>query len=96
MSGVEALRARIDKLSTEINMQTELLKKLQHDKSLVQRQLNAVLDPVARLPVEISSEIFLQSLPILIEPDARHAAMLLLNICNSWTSIALSTPAYGL
>ncbi|KAJ7860517.1 hypothetical protein B0H13DRAFT_2355596 [Mycena leptocephala] len=92
MSGVEALRARIDKLSTEINMQTELLKKLRHEKSLVQRQLNAVLDPVARLPVEISSEIFLQSL---IEPTPAmpHAT---LNICNSWTSIAYPLPPYGL
>jgi hypothetical protein len=36
-----------------------MLKKLEHDKSLVQRQLNTVRDPVACLPFEISSEIFL-------------------------------------
>ncbi|KAJ7827994.1 hypothetical protein B0H13DRAFT_2118473 [Mycena leptocephala] len=85
MIRVEELRARIEKLSTEIILQRELLKKLEHDKSLVQRQLNSVLDPVARLPLEISSEIFLRR--------ARHVPMLLLNICNAWTDIALSTPS---
>jgi hypothetical protein len=93
MPGVQELRARIDKLSAEIELQKELLKKLEHDKSLVQRQLNAALDPVARLPLEISSEIFLQSLPTYPKPSPRVVPMLLLNICNAWTSIALSTPA---
>ncbi|KAJ6483846.1 hypothetical protein C8R47DRAFT_936623, partial [Mycena vitilis] len=84
----------IAKLSTEIDIQKELLKRLEHDKSLVQRDLNAVVDPVARLPPEISSEIFLQSLPSLPEPTARdHSPVLLLIICSIWTDIALSTPA---
>ncbi|KAJ7860518.1 hypothetical protein B0H13DRAFT_2073788 [Mycena leptocephala] len=94
MIRVEELRARIEKLSTEIILQRELLKKLEHDKSLVQRQLNSVLDPVARLPLEISSEIFLRCLPATpAEVGARHVPMLLLNICNAWTDIALSTPS---
>ncbi|KAJ7788795.1 hypothetical protein B0H13DRAFT_1676394, partial [Mycena leptocephala] len=90
---VQELRARIDKLSTEIVLQRRLLEKLEKDKSLVQRQLNSVLDPVARFPLEISSEIFLCCLPPLPEAAAHHFPMLLLKICNAWTSIALSTPA---
>ncbi|KAJ7242388.1 hypothetical protein B0H12DRAFT_1236782 [Mycena haematopus] len=89
---VPELRARIMELDTEINLQRELLKKLEHDKSLVQRQLNAVFDPMARLPLEICSEIFLQSLSPLPQPGASDVPTLLLNICNAWSAIALSTP----
>ncbi|KAF7328766.1 F-box domain-containing protein [Mycena venus] len=89
----QQLHARIEKLSSEIELQKELLKTLEREKLLVQRQLNAVLDPVARLPVEISSEIFLRSLSPFPKPNPRHSPILLLNICNAWTNIALSTPA---
>ncbi|KAF7361505.1 F-box domain-containing protein [Mycena sanguinolenta] len=88
----EELRARILELGTKIDFHKELLKKLQNDKSLLQRQLNAVLDPVARLPVEISSEIFQQSLSPFPKLGASHIPMLLLNVCNTWKYIALSTP----
>ncbi|KAF7328768.1 F-box domain-containing protein [Mycena venus] len=91
---VQELHARIEKLSSEIQLQKDsgILIELERDKRLIQRQLNAVLDPVARLPVEISSEIFLQSLSPFPEPSLRHSPMLLLNICNAWSDIALSTP----
>ncbi|KAJ6523351.1 hypothetical protein B0H19DRAFT_866849, partial [Mycena capillaripes] len=56
------------------------------------RQLNALRDPIARLPLEISSEIFLQCLSENPTPDAEIAPTLLLNVCNSWSNIALSTP----
>ncbi|KAJ7646033.1 hypothetical protein DFH06DRAFT_1050665, partial [Mycena polygramma] len=86
------LCARIVQIAAEIDLQKKLLNQLEHDKSQVQRQLNAVLDPMARLPVELSSEIFLQSLPPLPEPGAPQP-LLLLKICHAWTDIALSTPA---
>ncbi|KAF8198278.1 hypothetical protein K438DRAFT_1933625 [Mycena galopus ATCC 62051] len=89
----EELRTRIEELSSQIELQKELLRKLEGDKRLVQRQLNAVADPVARLPLEISSEIFLQTLPSFPKVGAIHGPMLLLSICNAWTTIALSTPA---
>jgi hypothetical protein len=93
MSGAQQLRARIDELSSEIDLQKELLKKLEQDGSLACRQLNAVMDLVARLPLEISSEILLQTLgPSLLKPGARHTPMMLLNVCNGWTTIALSMP----
>ncbi|KAJ7787105.1 hypothetical protein B0H14DRAFT_3505904 [Mycena olivaceomarginata] len=90
---VQELRARIDELSTNVILHKKLLKQLKHDKILAQRQLNAVTDPVAHLPSEISSEIFIQSLAPLEQPGALHATMLLLNICSAWSTIALSTPA---
>ncbi|KAJ7682405.1 hypothetical protein DFH06DRAFT_1160988 [Mycena polygramma] len=94
MDGVPDLRARIAAISTQISVQKEVLKELERDKSLVQRQLNAALDPVARLPLEISSEIFLQTLPSIPDRPGLYAApMLLLNVCHAWSRIALSTPA---
>ncbi|KAJ7666912.1 hypothetical protein DFH06DRAFT_1185035 [Mycena polygramma] len=93
MSSVEQLRARIAEVSTEIVLQKKVLKTLRKAKSLAQRQLNAALDPVARLPLEISSEIFLQSLPSFAErkPSVQDAPMLLLRICYAWRNIALLT-----
>ncbi|KAF7328820.1 hypothetical protein MVEN_02510900 [Mycena venus] len=87
---VADLQARISKLSVEIDVQKEVLKKLEQDKILAQRQLNAVRDPVARLPLEISSEIFLQSLSLIPQSRALQGSMLLLNICTAWSAIALS------
>ncbi|KAJ6510694.1 hypothetical protein C8R45DRAFT_964890 [Mycena sanguinolenta] len=84
---LEELRARIVKLDTEISLQKKLLEKLENDRILAWRQLNELVDPVTRLPLEISSEIFLQSL------DAPHVPIVLLNICHAWTDIALATPA---
>ncbi|KAJ7750175.1 hypothetical protein B0H14DRAFT_2982227 [Mycena olivaceomarginata] len=78
---LQQLRARINRLSTEIA-------KLEQEKSLAQRQLNGVLDPLARLPVEISLYIFRYCLP---PCDTAYGSPLqLLNICNTWTDIALS------
>ncbi|KAJ7757804.1 hypothetical protein DFH07DRAFT_459627 [Mycena maculata] len=86
-------RDRIHALSVDIERQKEVLKQLETDKTLAQRQLNAILDPMARLPLEISSEIFVQCLPPVPEPGITLIPMLLLNVCNSWSHIALSTPA---
>ncbi|KAF7361500.1 hypothetical protein MSAN_01183500 [Mycena sanguinolenta] len=87
---VQELRARILKFDSEIERQMELLKTLEQDKSIVQSQLNAVLDPVARLPLEISSEIFLQ---FFVLCETRPVPTVLLNICRAWAVIAKSTAA---
>ncbi|KAJ6523341.1 hypothetical protein B0H19DRAFT_1386466, partial [Mycena capillaripes] len=67
---VEELQVRINKLLAEdiiLQEDLEVLKQLQQNKNDAQCQLNGVLnairDPVARLPLEISSEIFLQWSP---------------------------------
>ncbi|KAJ6465966.1 hypothetical protein C8R47DRAFT_957375, partial [Mycena vitilis] len=53
----------------------------------VDGQLNALLDPIARLPVELSSEIFLRCLTP--SPDSDTAPLLLVQICRSWSYCAL-------
>ncbi|KAJ6477604.1 hypothetical protein C8R45DRAFT_363353 [Mycena sanguinolenta] len=85
---VDELRARIVQLDSEIELQKKLLEQLEKDKILVRRQLNAVLDPMARLPLEISSDILLR-----FHTSHRGVPSVLLKICTAWTDIALATPA---
>ncbi|KAJ7641576.1 hypothetical protein FB45DRAFT_1125480 [Roridomyces roridus] len=90
---VQDLESRIEDISADIERQKAVLRLLECDKSLLQRQLNAVRDPVGRLPPEISSEIFVQCLPL--DPrfhELHEAPALLLNVCNAWTDIAVSNP----
>jgi hypothetical protein len=78
-----------------IDLQKEVLRQLEQRKRASQRQLNAFRDPLAGLPLELSSEIFVQCLPQYgyhVSPDARIAPMLFLQVCNAWAEIALSTP----
>ncbi|KAJ7233764.1 hypothetical protein C8J57DRAFT_1035010, partial [Mycena rebaudengoi] len=61
------------------------------------QQLNCLLDPITRLPVEISSEIFLFCLPDsgpagYRRPNPGDAPLLLLRICTAWADIARSRP----
>ncbi|KAF7375508.1 F-box domain-containing protein [Mycena sanguinolenta] len=88
---VEELRARIAAIDNEIELQKKLFERLvenlEADKKAVQRQLNAALDPIAHLPLEISSDIFRQSHAL------RRVPTVILNVCNAWTEIALATPA---
>ncbi|KAJ7187154.1 hypothetical protein C8R46DRAFT_285195 [Mycena filopes] len=88
MSIVEELEARIDKISDDIELQKDVLRQLEQSKSAVQRQLNSIRDPMARLPLELSSEILLQCALTVFE-----AHTTLLGVCNAWTEIALATPA---
>ncbi|KAJ7752412.1 hypothetical protein DFH07DRAFT_520991 [Mycena maculata] len=89
---VQKLEASLEKLSANIALQKEVLKKLENSKIRVQRQLNSIRDPVARLPLEISSEIFVQCLSPRSKSGSPHIPILLSNVCNTWYNIALSTP----
>ncbi|KAJ7016647.1 hypothetical protein C8F04DRAFT_1341554 [Mycena alexandri] len=96
LMSAEELQARIDAVSADIEKQKEVLKQLERDKSSLQRQLNNIHDPVARLPLEISSEIFLHCLPFghfhEYQSQVHAAPILLLNVCNTWSDIVLPTP----
>ncbi|KAJ7486707.1 hypothetical protein FB451DRAFT_1391595 [Mycena latifolia] len=92
MSIIE-LQGRIAAISADITRQKEVLTNLERSKSAALRALNALRDPVARLPLELSSEILIQCLPAREAPSVHHAPMLLLHVCNAWTDIALATPA---
>ncbi|KAJ7774999.1 hypothetical protein B0H16DRAFT_1362349 [Mycena metata] len=91
---VQDLETRIEVLSAEIERQKEVLNQLERSKRAAQRELNTLRDPIAHLPLEISSEIFRHCAPAFPRPpNPRVVPMLLLNICNAWSTIALSTPA---
>ncbi|KAJ7792952.1 hypothetical protein B0H14DRAFT_2533808 [Mycena olivaceomarginata] len=49
--------------------------------------------PMARLPLEISSDIFMRCLPHSPRPNWHEAPLIFLNICHLWSFIALSTPS---
>ncbi|KAJ7506845.1 hypothetical protein B0H11DRAFT_1659939, partial [Mycena galericulata] len=86
---------RIDKLSSDIARQREILRNLENQKSAAPGELNTILDPMSRLPLEISSDIMLRCLPTttMADPHPHDAPMVFLNICRSWRNIALATPA---
>ncbi|KAJ7453689.1 hypothetical protein B0H11DRAFT_1740913, partial [Mycena galericulata] len=86
------VQALIEEISANIERQEEVLRQLRYNKCAAQSRLNAIRDPVARLPLEISSSIFVNCLDRFPKPGARRAPMLFLNVCGAWTSIALSTP----
>ncbi|KAF8215348.1 hypothetical protein K438DRAFT_1801101 [Mycena galopus ATCC 62051] len=94
MSNATTLRARIEELSLAIETQKQVLRDLETSLTNARRDLNGYLDPMARLPLEISSEIFTRCLPDSPRPsNSDEAPMLFLNICHRWTNIAISTPS---
>ncbi|KAJ7488860.1 hypothetical protein FB451DRAFT_1125105 [Mycena latifolia] len=95
MASVANLHARIEELSLAIARQKAILRDLEKAKSDVQSDLNSILDPMAKLPVEISSDIFMRCLSedAIPTPDPTVAPLLFLNVCRSWNTIAISTPS---
>ncbi|KAJ7649879.1 hypothetical protein FB45DRAFT_5476 [Roridomyces roridus] len=98
MSELE-LDALIAQVSADIEREKEFLTqsglRVGLDESLLRdlRRLNAMRDPIAKLPVEISTEIFLQCVDRYpVELEWRSAPMLLLNVCHARTDIATSIP----
>ncbi|KAJ7160268.1 hypothetical protein C8R46DRAFT_366327 [Mycena filopes] len=92
MSRVSDLRARVEELSLAILRQKEVLNGLEDARSKIQGQINEIVDPISRLPFELSSCIFELTLPADL-PKSNRALITLLNVSHSWTTIALSTPS---
>ncbi|KAK7000362.1 hypothetical protein R3P38DRAFT_3058106 [Favolaschia claudopus] len=71
-----------------------LILDLEQQRSKAGSQLNSLRDPMARLPREIQSHIFLDVEPslhrALTDPD--NNPLVLLRVCRLWRVIALSTP----
>ncbi|KAF8175470.1 hypothetical protein K438DRAFT_1608588, partial [Mycena galopus ATCC 62051] len=57
-----------------------------------EEELDSIVYPVLSLPPEITSHIFIQSLPEDTRPSPRSAPLLLVQICRSWRVIAIATP----
>ncbi|KAF7332578.1 F-box domain-containing protein [Mycena kentingensis (nom. inval.)] len=92
MSNV-ALRSRFAAVSAAMRKQMEVLLDIEADYELLLDELKEIRYPVASLPAEILSEIFLS---LDREPEgvlyACNSPLLLCRICRTWRQIALRTP----
>ncbi|KAK7022438.1 hypothetical protein R3P38DRAFT_3271193 [Favolaschia claudopus] len=96
------LRRHIDELAAAIEAQNapQVLQDLVSQHKQAQNRLNLFVDPMARLPLEIQSIIFLH-VPTRIapyqlrstpHPKPDSSPMIFLRVCRLWRDIALSTP----
>ncbi|KAJ6532265.1 hypothetical protein DFH09DRAFT_1182549 [Mycena vulgaris] len=95
------LRTRLAEVHASIAEHKLRLEELDKTRRTIQRQLDLVVYPVLTLPSEITSNIFLESLPpslvfpedvVKAPPNPSNAPLLLLRICRQWRSIAIATP----
>ncbi|KAJ7089046.1 hypothetical protein C8R43DRAFT_1050679 [Mycena crocata] len=91
----EADRTRIENISLQILELERSLSILRREKKRAEKRLASYTYPILTLPNEISSEIFLQCIPIYpICPDfiGPLSPTLLTRICRQWREIAFATP----
>ncbi|KAJ7908881.1 hypothetical protein B0H13DRAFT_1715160 [Mycena leptocephala] len=96
LANLEADRARVGDLESQILHLERSLSALREEKILVQERLASYKYPVLELPSEIVSEIFMHFLPDypLFPPlTGLLSPTLLTHICRRWREIALGTPA---
>ncbi|KAK7022365.1 F-box domain-containing protein [Favolaschia claudopus] len=93
-SAISKLRDDIDELSSAIDTHKAILEDLLNRRGDARQRLNFYLDPMARLPLEIQSHIFLlvdeDSEDCLPKPAPGSPPMLFLSVCRLWRYIALS------
>ncbi|KAK7048998.1 hypothetical protein R3P38DRAFT_2872392 [Favolaschia claudopus] len=99
-SSLTELRRHIDELAAAIEAQKTVLQDLVAQHKQARNRLNLFLDPMARLPLEIQSHIFLY-VPSQISyrnpgnmpyPNPSLPPVVFLSVCRLWRDIALSTP----
>ncbi|KAJ7613013.1 hypothetical protein FB45DRAFT_1112673 [Roridomyces roridus] len=88
-SSVHTLRRRVNSLVDAIERQKDVLRNLERQCSDAQSELNALLDPMARLPIEIASDILLQAIPTRPTWDS---LLIFLRVCRAWSNLAVATP----
>ncbi|KAJ7755787.1 hypothetical protein B0H16DRAFT_1782889 [Mycena metata] len=94
------LRARLAEADASIVELKSRLTAVEAVRQQLQSQLDGIVYPVANLPPEITSNIFLRCLPPSPElnkpvkgyPRMSQAPLIFLRICKLWRDIALSTP----
>ncbi|KAK7048986.1 hypothetical protein R3P38DRAFT_2872356 [Favolaschia claudopus] len=89
---ISKLQEDIDELSSAIDAQTAILQDLITKRGDARKRLNLLLDPMARLPLEIQSYIFLEACVDEPEDVLNSLPILFLSVCRLWHDIALSTP----
>ncbi|KAK7049104.1 hypothetical protein R3P38DRAFT_1885089 [Favolaschia claudopus] len=95
-SVVAEVQDRIEQLSSTIETVKQLLHDLEEQRIQARRRLNSLRDPMARLPLELQSQIFLdvahnrgEYVPSM---SSGNVPMTFLGVCELWRGIALSTP----
>ncbi|KAK7064916.1 hypothetical protein R3P38DRAFT_2827026 [Favolaschia claudopus] len=92
-SVIAELQEHLSKLALAIEVQKEILRDLEKQQSQALSRLNNCFDPVARLPLELQSEIFLCCLPSQeLTVNTRGPPLLFLRVSRLWRDIALATP----
>ncbi|KAJ7911647.1 hypothetical protein B0H13DRAFT_568142 [Mycena leptocephala] len=89
-------RARIADIDAQILEIERSILVLRIEKDLVQERLDSYTYPVLTLPIEITSKIFTQFLPLYPQcppSTGLRSPTLLTHICSEWRGIALATPA---
>ncbi|KAJ7637218.1 hypothetical protein B0H17DRAFT_1339592 [Mycena rosella] len=95
----DTFRSIVAETTAEIHQCQSLLQKLLAKRDSVQLELDSLSYLILTLPPEITSEIFLYSLPTSYSDfernvaNPREAPMLLCYVCGTWREIALSTQA---
>ncbi|KAK7022452.1 hypothetical protein R3P38DRAFT_2961033 [Favolaschia claudopus] len=93
MESIEEIHKHIAELSFAIDVQLDVLKALEKRRSDARRALNSRLDPMARLPVEISSEIFIHCTPNSPSLVFTKEPLKFLHVCQLWREIAVACPS---
>ncbi|KAJ7623915.1 hypothetical protein DFH06DRAFT_758251 [Mycena polygramma] len=95
LARLEADRARVAELQTQILHLERSLSKLRIEKTRTQERLDSYTYPVLSLPNELVSEIFVHTLPPYPDfPDliGPFSPTPLSQICRRWREVALATP----
>ncbi|KAK7000468.1 hypothetical protein R3P38DRAFT_3058495 [Favolaschia claudopus] len=95
-SSIPQLQEHIDVLSSAIEAQEQILRNLRHKRTDAYQDLNFLVDPMARLPLELQSDIFLRCFPdsstSTTEPIPSAPPMVFMAVSRMWRDIALATP----
>ncbi|KAK7052063.1 hypothetical protein R3P38DRAFT_2858353 [Favolaschia claudopus] len=94
-SQIAALQIHIEGLLSAIEVQKDVLQSLLSQHKEAQRKMNFFLDPMARLPLEIQSMIFVFASQLgsgIPQPNPCSPPMVFLSVCRMWRDIALFTP----
>ncbi|KAJ7148434.1 hypothetical protein C8R43DRAFT_1008943 [Mycena crocata] len=95
-AALAADRTCIADINAQLGDLQESIRLLEAQKKIIQDRLDAYKYPVLSLPTEITSEIFLHSLPLYpLRPPmtGRLSPTTLTHVCRRWRSVALATPA---
>ncbi|KAJ7785789.1 hypothetical protein B0H16DRAFT_1488036 [Mycena metata] len=93
---LDGLRNELAELEASIPRQRILLEEMENRQAAVRAELDTFIFPVLTLPLEITGEIFIHYIVNDAEPIRGcppREKLLLLTVCRTWRTVALSIPA---